>query len=47
MNEPEMDDLVDFMRRAVASRDDESALDALHEDVKTFCRKYPGPGIDS
>ena len=47
MEESEMDDLVDFMRRAVASRDDESALDALHEEVKTFCRKYPVPGIDS
>ena len=47
MKEPEMDDLVDFMRSAVASRDDESALGALHEDVKTFCRKYPVPGIDS
>ena len=47
MNEAEMDELVDFMLKAVACREDESALDALHEDVKTFCRQFPVPGIDA
>ena len=47
MNEAEMDALVDFMLNAVAHRADEEALDALHEDVKTFCRQFPVPGIDS
>ena len=47
MNEAEMDELVDFMLKAVACRADESALDALHEDVKTFCRQFPVPGIDA
>ena len=47
MKEAEMDELVDFMRRAVANREDETALDALHEDVKTFCRQFPVPGINS
>ena len=47
MNEAEMDELVDFMLKALAHRADEEALDALHEDVKTFCRQFPVPGIDS
>ena len=47
MNEAEMDELVDFMLKAVVCREDESALDALHEDVKTFCRQFPVPGIDA
>ncbi|MCZ0942074.1 MAG: serine hydroxymethyltransferase, partial [Gammaproteobacteria bacterium] len=47
MGEAEMDALVDFMLRAVAERGDEAALDALHEDVKAFCRQYPVPGIDA
>jgi len=47
MVEAEMDTLVDFMLRAVAERGDEAALDALHEEVKAFCRQYPVPGIDA
>lgn len=47
MGETEMDTLVDFMLQALARRGDESALDALHEDVKAFCRRYPVPGIDA
>ncbi len=47
MQEAEMDALADFMLRAVALRGDETALDALHEEVKTFCRQFPVPGIDS
>ena len=47
MVEPEMDNLVDFMLRAVSLRADEPALDGLHEEVKTFCRRFPVPGIDA
>ena len=45
MKEAEMDVLVEFMQRAIANRDDESALATLHEEVKTFCRKFPVPGV--
>ena len=47
MKEAEMDTLADFMLQAVARRRDETALGALHEEVKTFCRQYPVPGINS
>ena len=47
MKEAEMDALADFMLSAVARRGDEAALDALHEEVKAFCRQFPVPGIDS
>ena len=47
MGETEMDELVNFMLKAVARRRDDAALDALHEDVKHFCRQFPVPGIDS
>ncbi len=45
MKEREMDQLVDFMLSAVSNRDDKAALEALHDDVKTFCRKFPVPGV--
>ena len=45
MKEAEMDKLVAFMLEAVAKRDDEAALTALHDEVKTFCKKFPVPGI--
>ena len=47
MREAEMDALADFMLRAVACRGDETALDALHEEVKAFCLQFPVPGIDA
>ena len=47
MKEAEMDVLADFMLKAIACREDENALDALHEEVKTFCRRYPVPGISA
>ena len=47
MNEAEMDRLVEFMLQAVVCREDETALDALHEEVKTFCLQFPVPGIGS
>ena len=45
MKEAEMTQLVEFMLSAVAKRDDEAALDSLHEEVKVFCKKHPVPGI--
>ena len=45
MKEAEMTQLVKFMLSAVAKRDDEAALDSLHEEVKVFCKKHPVPGI--
>ncbi len=45
MKEQEMDQLADFMLSAVSKRDDKAALEAQHEDVKTFCRKFPVPGV--
>ncbi len=45
MKEAEMERLVAFMLDAVAKRGDEAALDSLHEEVKTFCKKHPVPGI--
>src|SRR3989338_4505019 len=46
MQEPEMDRLVSFMLQAIAIRNDDSALEALHKEVKEFCIRYPVPGID-
>ena len=45
MKEAEMTKLVEFMLSAVAKRDDEAALNSLHEEVKVFCKKHPVPGI--
>ena len=45
MKEAEMTQLVEFMLSAVAKRDDEAALNSLHEEVKVFCKKHPVPGI--
>lgn len=45
MKEAEVTQLVEFMLAAVAKRDDEAGLDALHGEVKGFCRGYPVPGI--
>ena len=45
MKEAEVTQLVEFMLAAVAKRDDEAGLDALHGEVKEFCRGYPVPGI--
>lgn len=45
MKEKEMEQLVDFMYRAVEKKADESAIKSLHEEVKVFCKKFPVPGI--
>lgn len=46
MKEPEMEQLVKFMLTAIAKKDDDTAIAALHEEVKEFCLKYPVPGIE-
>ncbi len=45
MKEAEMEILGNFMLQAIAKKDDASAINALHEEVKTFCKKFPVPGI--
>ncbi len=45
MQEAEMKQLVEFMLVAVKKRADKTALQQLHTEVKTFCKKYPVPGI--
>ncbi len=45
MKEPEIVQLVQFMLAAIEKHRDETALNHLHEEVKTFCKKYPVPGI--
>lgn len=45
MAEAEMERLADFMLAAVAKRNDDSALDELHREVKAFCKQYPLPGV--
>ncbi len=32
-------------RNSPGPHDDKAALEALHDDVKTFCRKFPVPGV--
>ncbi len=45
MKEAEMTQLGQFMLRAVKDRADENALNALHAEVKVFCKRFPVPGI--
>ncbi|MGR3914845.1 MAG: serine hydroxymethyltransferase [Gammaproteobacteria bacterium] len=47
MKEAEMEKLAAFMLEAIARRGDQAALDALHADVKVFCKKHPVPGINA
>lgn len=46
MKEPEMEQLTQFMLSAIKKRNNISAIQDLHEEVKTFCNKFPVPGID-
>ncbi len=47
MMEADMETLGGFMLQAIAKKDDDNAIKELHEEVKTFCRKFPVPGIDA
>ena len=46
MKEVDMETLGAFMLRAIEKRNDETALASLTEEVRTFCRRFPVPGID-
>ena len=45
MKEADMETLGHFMLQAIEKHADESALQALHGQVKEFCLKFPVPGI--
>lgn len=45
MKEKEMEQLADFMLKAIEVRSDPSAVQALRKDVIEFCRRFPVPGI--
>ena len=46
MKEQEMEILGDFMLKAIAARNNESALVSLRGEVTEFCRRFPVPGIE-
>lgn len=46
MKEADMDTLGGFMLKAISSRNDDTALSALHHDVMDFCHQFPVPGIN-
>ncbi len=45
MKEAEIDRLVDFMLSAIEQREDEAALERIHQEVTAFCQQFPVPGI--
>lgn len=45
MKEADTEQLVGFMLKAIEKRTDDSALKQLHDEVITFCRRFPLPGI--
>jgi glycine hydroxymethyltransferase len=47
MKEKDMETLGGFMLKAIEKRGDAKAMKALHEEVKTFCRSFPVPGISA
>jgi glycine hydroxymethyltransferase len=46
MREAEMEMLGECMLKAIENRSDDSKIEAIHNDVKELCRKFPVPGID-
>jgi glycine hydroxymethyltransferase len=47
MKEAEMVKLGGWIARALAEREDEAALSAIRDEVESFCRDFPVPGISS
>jgi glycine hydroxymethyltransferase len=45
MKEHDMDTLAAFILRAVKAKDDQATLATLRDEVTTFCRSFPVPGI--
>lgn len=44
MREADMEILGEYILKAIANRKNEHALAALHEEVRTFCLRFPVPG---
>lgn len=47
MKEADMETLGGFMLTAIEKRHEDTVLQGLHEEVKTFCKRFPVPGIAS
>ncbi len=45
MKENDMDTIAGFIDRAVKAKDDQATLSTLRDEVTTFCRSFPVPGI--
>ena len=45
MGESEMNQLADWMIRALKAADDEAALAEIKDEVHTLCEQFPVPGI--
>ena len=45
MGEAEMNQLADWMIRALSAPDDESVLNAIRAEVHAVCEQFPVPGI--
>lgn len=43
LKEEHMQQIADWMKQAIDARDDDAALDVLHEQVKTFALQFPLP----
>ena len=46
MKEDDITQLVEFMLKSIEIREDESALNKLHDEVIAFCKQFPVPGIE-
>lgn len=45
MKEGDMETLAEFMLRAIEVRDDDDAIELLHQEVKDFCVNFPAPTL--
>ena len=43
--EPDMEQLADWISRALAERDDTAELRSIAADVERFCLRFPVPGL--
>lgn len=43
MKEDDMAKIAEWMKQAIVDRDDETKLDEIHEEVKSFCLQFPLP----
>jgi glycine hydroxymethyltransferase len=47
MKEADVEMIAKFMLQAVEKRNDDSAIERLHDEVIDFCLKFPVPGINA